>query len=273
MATEYQEKQGGSYSFLSIQGDLFQRSLKVEEEHPNAKPRAKRTWNYTSRQNEFTEPDETRKALYYTGITGIVKGVYVTTQEFDGKKFSLLNVRVEGNEGTDILQVRTTSSDFITLCNMLYEIKKDKVYTIAPWQFYAKDKDKLIRGLSLYEGEKNKENKIKVEKYPGLPSKDKEFEDGKTLVGERRTAHFKRINEDLCFWMLDNAIPELELRFGGKPNTPNVFETCTNVDELKKIVQSNPQYQDAAVKYAREKFNVNLTFDAPDVADDDDLPF
>ena len=93
------------------------------------------------------------------------------------------------------------------------------------------------------------------------------------MVGERRTAHFKRINEDLCFWMLDNAIPELELRFGGKPNTSNVFETCTNVDELKKIVQSNPQYQDAAVKYAREKFNVNLTFDAPDVADDDDLPF
>lgn len=275
MATEYQESKGGSYSFLSIQGDLFQRSLKVEDEdnYPTAKPRAKRTWNHSSRKNEFTEPDESRKALYYTGVTGKVKGVYVTTQEFDGKKFALLNVKVEGDEGTDILQVRTTSSDFITLCNMLHEIVVDKVYTFAPWQFYAKDKDKVMRGLSLYQGEKNKDNKIKTENYPGLPSKDREFEEGKTLVGERRTAHFKRINEDLCFWMLDNALPELELKFGGKTESVGVFDSCTNVDELKKIVESNPQYQNAAIKYAKDNFNINLTFAAQEVAYDDDLPF
>lgn len=277
MAKEFEERQGGGLSFLTIQGDLFQKSLKDEQvdNYPKARERAKRTYSFITRKNEFTEPDPIKKAVYYTELTGCVKGVYITTQEFDGKKFSLLNVRIESEDGVEILQTRTTSSDFITLCNMLYEIAVDKVYTIAPWQFVPKDKDKSMRGLSLYEGEgRNKDRKITVEKYPGLPSKDKDFEDGKNLTGERRTAHFKRINEDLCFWMLDHAIPELELKFGGKPNSTDIFSGITSVEDLKKLVEANPQYQEAAIKYAKDKFSINLTFAAPqEVADDDDLPF
>jgi len=273
MATVYNEGTGGGHNFLRVQGDLLQRNLKDGEDDPQARPKARREWNRASHKNEFTKQDETKKSVYYTGVTGKVTAVYISEYEYENKKISTFNVRIEGEEGTDILQVSKDNSDFITLCNMLHEIVVDKVYTIAPWQFYAKDIDKVMRGLSLYQGEKNKENKIKVENYPGFPDMTARFEEGKKLVGDRRSDHFKRIQKDSCFWLIDNALPELKLKFGGKTENVGVFDSCTNVDELKKIVESNPQYQNAAIKYAKDNFNVNLTFAAQEVADDDDLPF
>jgi len=166
MPNYFNENQGEGITFIKRKGDVFYK--KATEGEQGAIKNMDRAYSFTNRRNEWKENDKLNGFIIpFSSVTGSIDHVRIKDSDFDGKKYTQLNVCIIELDGTKIIiSINKDNSDYVTICKFLFLAKKSDIYTIKPYSF-RDDNAKEISGIVFYNGkEVNKEQRIDLKNAP-----------------------------------------------------------------------------------------------------------